>query len=191
MLYAIAGEDAPDSLAKRHEARPAHLARLEQLQNEGRLVLAGPHPAIDAGDPGPAGFTGSLIVAEFPSLEDAPELGGRGPVYGPRRICAGHGKAVPPGAAVTTPTRLDLIRQRLDTALSPSELEVTDESHLHKGHAGARDGRGHFRVRIVSGKFAGLRSLARHRLVYDAFGTLMQSDIHALTVTALTPQEPQ
>jgi hypothetical protein len=71
MLYAIMGEDAPGSLAQRRAARPAHLARLEQLLNEGRLVLAGPHPAIDSPDPGPAGFTGSLIVAEFPSLEDA------------------------------------------------------------------------------------------------------------------------
>jgi uncharacterized protein YciI len=71
MLYAILGEDAPGSLEKRREARQAHLERLEQLKNEGRLVLAGPFPAIDASEPGPAGFTGSLIVAEFLSLEDA------------------------------------------------------------------------------------------------------------------------
>lgn len=71
MLYAIMGEDAPGSLDKRRGARPAHLARVEQLQDDGRLVIAGPHPAIDATDPGPAGFTGSLIVAEFASLEDA------------------------------------------------------------------------------------------------------------------------
>jgi uncharacterized protein len=71
MLYAIVGEDVPDSLAKRLEARPAHLARLQQLQDDGRLILAGPFPALDAVDPGPAGFSGSLIVAEFASLEDA------------------------------------------------------------------------------------------------------------------------
>lgn len=71
MLYAIIGEDAPGSLEKRRAARPAHLARIELLLNEGRLVIAGPHPAIDAPDPGPAGFTGSLIVAEFDSLETA------------------------------------------------------------------------------------------------------------------------
>jgi uncharacterized protein YciI len=71
MLYAIMGEDAPGALEKRRLARAAHLARIEHLQQEGRLVLAGPHPAIDASDPGPAGFTGSLIVAEFLSLSDA------------------------------------------------------------------------------------------------------------------------
>ena len=71
MLYAIIGDDAPGSLAKRLAARPAHLARLKELQDAGRLVLAGPCPAIDAPDPGPAGFAGSLIVAEFDSLADA------------------------------------------------------------------------------------------------------------------------
>lgn len=71
MWYAVISEDVPDSLQKRLSARPAHVARLEQLKSEGRLLLAGPHPAIDAQDPGPAGFTGSLIVAEFPSFADA------------------------------------------------------------------------------------------------------------------------
>lgn len=71
MLYAIIAEDNPDSLARRQASRPAHIARLQALQAEGRLLLAGPHPAVDGEDPGPAGFTGSLIVAEFPSLEDA------------------------------------------------------------------------------------------------------------------------
>jgi len=71
MWYAISGEDMPDSLEKRLAARPAHLERLHALQKEGRLLLAGPFPAIDSVDPGPAGFTGSLIVAEFDSLETA------------------------------------------------------------------------------------------------------------------------
>lgn len=71
MLYAIVGEDAPESLSKRMAARPAHLERLNALQQEGRLLLAGPFPAIDSPDPGPAGFSGSLIVAEFESLDTA------------------------------------------------------------------------------------------------------------------------
>jgi uncharacterized protein YciI len=71
MLYTIVGEDFPNSLEKRLAARPDHLARLEQLQAEGRLILAGPNPAIDAPAPGPAGFSGSLIVAEFGSLAAA------------------------------------------------------------------------------------------------------------------------
>ena len=71
MLYAIIGEDAPGSLPKRQVTRPAHLSRLTQLQQVGRLILAGPFPAIDSPDPGPAGFSGSLIVADFPSLEAA------------------------------------------------------------------------------------------------------------------------
>lgn len=71
MLYAIVGEDREDSLAARLAARPAHLERLQALQNAGRLILAGPCPAIDNADPGPAGFTGSLIVAEFASLDAA------------------------------------------------------------------------------------------------------------------------
>ncbi|HZX31188.1 MAG TPA: YciI family protein [Rhodocyclaceae bacterium] len=71
MLYVIVGEDRPNSLADRLAARPAHLARLQELQAQGRMVLAGPCPAIDSPDPGPAGFSGSVIVAEFPSQEDA------------------------------------------------------------------------------------------------------------------------
>ena len=71
MWYAIIGHDYPDSLAKRVSARPAHVARLQTLQEQGRLLLAGPFPAVDAIDPGSAGFSGSLIVAEFATLEDA------------------------------------------------------------------------------------------------------------------------
>jgi uncharacterized protein YciI len=71
MLYAIISQDVEDSLEKRLAARPAHIERLSALQHEGRLIIAGPHPAIDSEDPGPAGFSGSLIVAEFTSQADA------------------------------------------------------------------------------------------------------------------------
>jgi len=71
MLYAIISEDREDSLRNRLQARPDHLQRLEILKNEGRLILAGPHPAIDSDDPGSAGFSGSLVVAEFDSLNAA------------------------------------------------------------------------------------------------------------------------
>lgn len=71
MLYAIIASDVESSLEKRLGVRPAHLERLQQLKDEGRLMLAGPHPAIDSNDPGPAGFTGSLVVAEFDSLAAA------------------------------------------------------------------------------------------------------------------------
>ncbi|MBN8279199.1 MAG: BolA family transcriptional regulator [Gammaproteobacteria bacterium] len=81
------------------------------------------------------------------------------------------------------PDRLALIRQRL-ASLEPSLLEVEDESHLHVGHEGARDGRGHFHVRIASARFRGLAALARHRLVYDALGDLLATDIHAVRITA-------
>ncbi|MGA9666537.1 MAG: YciI family protein [Gallionella sp.] len=73
MWYAIIGHDVPDSLDKRMAARPAHVARLQELQSQGRLLLAGPFPAVDAIDPGAAGYTGSLIVAEFDTLNAARE----------------------------------------------------------------------------------------------------------------------
>ena len=71
MLYAIIGEDVAESLEKRKSVRDKHIARLQQLQDEGRMILAGPNPAIDSDDPGPAGFTGSIIIAEFESLDAA------------------------------------------------------------------------------------------------------------------------
>jgi uncharacterized protein YciI len=71
MIYAIIASDVPNSLEKRLTVRPDHLARLETLKKQGRLLLAGPHPAIDSNDPGEAGFTGSLVVAEFDSLQAA------------------------------------------------------------------------------------------------------------------------
>jgi uncharacterized protein YciI len=71
MWYVINGTDAEDSLERRLSVRAAHVARLQQLMDQGRLMIAGPYPAVDSNDPGPAGFTGSLIVAEFDSLTDA------------------------------------------------------------------------------------------------------------------------
>ena len=85
--------------------------------------------------------------------------------------------------------RIETIRTRLAAALAPSALDVDDESHRHVGHAGARDGRGHFRVRIVSAAFEGQSAIARHRAVYAALGDLMQTDIHALAIDARTPEE--
>lgn len=73
MWYAIISEDVENSLELRAKARAAHLDRMKSLTDQGRLLLAGPHPAIDTEDPGPAGFSGSLVVADFPSLEDAQE----------------------------------------------------------------------------------------------------------------------
>ena len=70
-------------------------------------------------------------------------------------------------------------------------LEIVDDSHKHAGHVGAADGRGHFKVRIVSARFDQLDRLQRHRLVYEALGTLMETDIHAVQLTALTPQQAQ
>jgi BolA protein len=83
-------------------------------------------------------------------------------------------------------TRPARIRAAL-AALNPIEIELIDESHKHVGHAGARDGRGHYALRIVSEAFAGVSAIARHRKVYAALGELMQTDIHALSIVALAP----
>ncbi len=85
--------------------------------------------------------------------------------------------------------RVAQIRSRLEAELAPEELEVVDDSHRHAGHAGARDGRGHFQVRILSRRFAGKRTVERHRMVYAALGSLMQTDIHALGLVALSPDD--
>ena len=87
--------------------------------------------------------------------------------------------------------RVEAIRDRLTEALAPVVLEVTDDSHLHAGHAGAAGGAGHFRLRIVSDRFAGLNRVARHRLVYATLAPLMVSEIHALAIDARTPDEAQ
>jgi BolA protein len=86
-------------------------------------------------------------------------------------------------------TRVERIRALLDAALIPQSLEVVDDSARHAGHAGARDGRGHFNVDIVSDAFAGVAPLARHRKVYAALGDMMETDIHALSIRARTPGE--
>jgi BolA protein len=83
--------------------------------------------------------------------------------------------------------RLENIRARLEQKCAPSFLEMIDDSHLHAGHAGARSGKGHFRVRIVALAFVGLTPLQRHRLVYDSLAELMAQDIHALSIEALAP----
>jgi BolA protein len=88
-----------------------------------------------------------------------------------------------------TGSRAVRLKERLEAALQPRRLEVTDDSHLHAGHAGAADGRGHFSVLIVAEAFSGLPTLRRHRLVYEAVGDMMQTDIHALSIQALSPGE--
>ncbi len=88
-----------------------------------------------------------------------------------------------------TPARAERIHQALSAAFAPQRLDVRDDSHRHAGHAGARDGRGHFHVEIVSDAFAGLAPLARHRAVYAALGGMMRTDIHALSIVARTPAE--
>ncbi len=83
--------------------------------------------------------------------------------------------------------RLRLIRSRLQTAFEPEQLELVDESHRHVGHAGAADGRGHFKVRIVSDRFRHVHPLQRQRMIFEALGELMQTDIHALSISAHPP----
>lgn len=85
--------------------------------------------------------------------------------------------------------RLPAIRAAIEAALSPLSLQVVDDSASHAGHAGARDGRGHFNVEVVSEAFRGLAPLARHRRVYAAVGSMMETDIHALSIIARTPEE--
>jgi len=88
-----------------------------------------------------------------------------------------------------TTARTERLLRRLEV-LQPERVEVTDDSHRHAGHAGAADGRGHFTVLVVSKRFAGLSTLRRHRLVYDAVGDMMTTDLHALSIQALAPGEP-
>ena len=88
-----------------------------------------------------------------------------------------------------TESRQQTIERLLRDAFAPSELLVKDQSHLHEGHAGAQDGRGHFEVTIVSDQFDGMSRIARHRIIYDAIGGLMETDIHALRINAYSPSD--
>ena len=88
-----------------------------------------------------------------------------------------------------TSTRIDRLTAAIEATLSPTSLEIIDEGHLHAGHVGAKSGKGHFQVKIVSAHFSGLPLVQRHRLVYAAVGELMESDIHALRIDAIAPSE--
>ena len=90
---------------------------------------------------------------------------------------------------MNTEQRMAEMRRRLESAFQPQMLELVDEGHLHVGHEGAKDGRGHFHLHIVSESFAGKALVQRHRLIYQVMGELMQSDIHALTIEAQAPDE--
>jgi BolA protein len=88
-----------------------------------------------------------------------------------------------------TATRVERLEARIRAALAPQALEIVDDSHRHAGHAGAADGRGHFGVRVVSEGFRGLPTVRRHRMVYQAVGDMMTTDVHALSIQALAPGE--
>ena len=90
-----------------------------------------------------------------------------------------------------TTERVTEIQRLLMAAFEPHELLVKDQSHLHAGHAGAKEGKGHFDVRIVSERFDGCSRVARHRMIYDALGPYLESDIHALSIHAVSPAEKQ
>lgn len=91
--------------------------------------------------------------------------------------------------SAATDKRIDRMRERLEASLAPTVLDIGDDSALHAGHAGAASGGGHYRIKIVSARFEGLRLVMRHRLVYDSVHDMMQTEIHALTITALAPSE--
>ena len=92
-------------------------------------------------------------------------------------------------AAERSPARVARMRELLVAEFAPTQLDIVDESHKHVGHTGARDGRGHFRVRIVAAAFANLSQVKRHQRVYAALGAMMQTDIHALALETRSPDE--
>ena len=93
------------------------------------------------------------------------------------------------GAAALNPVRIARMRELLAAEFAPVQLDIIDESHKHAGHAGARDGRGHFRVRIIAATFAGQTPVKRHQRVYAALGDMMRTDIHALALETRAPDE--
>ncbi len=93
------------------------------------------------------------------------------------------------GVAELNPARVARMREVLTAEFAPLQLDIVDESHKHAGHAGTRDGHGHFRVRIVAAAFAGLSPVKRHQRVYAALGAMMQTDIHALALETRAPDE--
>jgi BolA protein len=88
-----------------------------------------------------------------------------------------------------TAARIQSIRTCLTQEFAPAELDVIDDSHLHAGHIGAKDGRGHFRVRIIAEQFRNVKPIQRHRMIFEALGSLMETDIHALSITADAPEQ--
>jgi uncharacterized protein YciI len=124
MLYVIIGEDHPGTLDQRLAARPAHVERLQALQADGRLILAGPCPAIDSPDPGPAGFSGSIIVAEFASLACRRGLGRRRSLCRRRRLRQGHRQTLQEGPARVSGETVELLRRRL-AVLQPLSMPST------------------------------------------------------------------
>ena len=183
MYYSIACEDCEDSLEKRKRARPEHLARLQLLLDEGRLLLAGPHPKIDSEDP-----VASSLPNSIPCM-----MPKNGPMTIPlcMPVSTKKSRSYPSRRQCRSElmNRVETIRQLLSDAFSPTHLDVIDESHFHKGHVGAAGGAGHFRVSIVSTQFSGQTSLTRHRTVYQALDKLMPGEIHALSIEAMTPEE--
>ena len=87
------------------------------------------------------------------------------------------------------PDRIEMIKESLEKELTPKQIDIVDESHLHAGHAGAASGGGHFNVTIISDQFTGKSTIERHRMVYLAVDDLMRTEIHALSIKALTPEE--
>jgi BolA family transcriptional regulator, general stress-responsive regulator len=184
MLYAIVGQDVPDSLNLRLPPAPRTSIACMPCNRPGACCWPAPsrHRQQRSRQ---RGFSGSLIVAEFDTLADAQA----GPMPIPtcrRRVCQRQRQTVQ--ESVARMSTADLIRQRL-AALEPETFTLEDESAQHKGHAGAASGGGHFRLTVVSPRFRNLSTLARHRLVYETMGELMQREIHALSITALTPEE--
>ena len=113
-------------------------------------------------------------------------MGAGRPLYGRRSVCASDGQAVQEN--IPGMSRMDKMHILL-AVLQPTQIEIIDDSHKHAGHAGARDGGGHYQLKIVSAQFVGKSTLARHRMIYSALGEMMEHDIHALNITACTPEQ--